>query len=154
MPADYVIGKALVTYLRVNSNITTKEIARTISRLLNNIVLKLNKIFNKALKIYRLLIVLWLINITKVYFIIGYYLRLRRTIIIFVLYKKGKVDYLFLGSYRPIALENTLSKILKRVIVDCIADTAKKKCLITIKPNRGKKELFNTISIYITYYYY
>ena len=46
--------------------------------------------------------------------------------IIFILYKKGKADYLFPGSYRPIALENTLSKILKRVIADCMADTAKK----------------------------
>ena len=47
-----------MTYLRVNSDIITKEIARTISRLLNNIVLGLDRILNKALKTYRLLIVL------------------------------------------------------------------------------------------------
>ena len=41
-----------------------------------------------------------------------------------VLYKEGKADYLFPGNYRPIALENTLSKILKKVIVDCIVNTA------------------------------
>ena len=52
------MGKLLVTYLKVNSNIITKEIAKTISRLLNNIVLGLNKILNKALKTYRPLIVL------------------------------------------------------------------------------------------------
>ena len=104
--------------------------ARIISRLLNNIVLKLNRVLNKALKTCRLLIVLWLINIAKVYFIIGYYLRLRRAIIIFVLYKEGKTDYLFLGSYRPIALRNTLSKILERVIADYIADTAKEYALL------------------------
>jgi hypothetical protein len=46
-----------VTYLRINSNIITKEIARTISHLLNNIVLELDRILNKALKTYRLLIV-------------------------------------------------------------------------------------------------
>ena len=97
--------------------------ARTISRLLNNTVLELDRILNKALKTCRLLIVLWLADIARVYFIIGYYLRLRRVIIIFILYKEGKVDYLLLGSYRPIALENTLSKILKRVIVDYIAVT-------------------------------
>ena len=51
-----IIGEVSVTRLRVNSNITTKEIARTISRLLNNIVLGLDKILNKALKTYRLLI--------------------------------------------------------------------------------------------------
>ena len=48
----------------------------------------------------------------------------------FVLCKKGKVDYSFPGSYRPITLENTLSKILERVIVDCIADTAKEYALL------------------------
>jgi hypothetical protein len=46
-----------LTYLRVNSDITTEEIAKTISRLLNNIVLKLDGILNKALKTCRLLIV-------------------------------------------------------------------------------------------------
>ena len=69
-------------------------------------------------------------HIAKVYFIIGYYLRLRRAIIIFILYKEGKADYLLLGSYRPIALENTLSKILERVIVDYIVDMAKEYALL------------------------
>ena len=119
-----------MTCLRINSNIITKEIAKTISRLLNNIVLGLNRILYKALKTYRLLIVLKLIDIAKVYFIIGYYLKLKKVIIIFVLYKKGKADYLFLGSYCPIALKNTLSKILKRVIADYIIDTAEKHALL------------------------
>ena len=48
----------------------------------------------------------------------------------FILCKKDKTDYLFLGSYRPIALENTLSKILKKVIVNRIADTAKEHALL------------------------
>ena len=145
------MGEVLVTYLRVNSDITTKEITRTINYFLNNTVLKLNRILNEALKIYRLLIAPQFTDIAKVYFIIGYYLRLRRAIIIFVLYKEGKADHLFPGSYHPITLENTLNKILKRVIVDYIADMAKKTRLITTKLNRGKKELLNTISTYITY---
>ena len=104
--------------------------AKTISRFLNNTVLRLDRILNKALKTYRLLIVLWLIDIAKVYFIIGYYLRFRRAITIFILYKEGKANYLFLGSYRPIALKNTLNKILERVIADYIVDTAKKYTLL------------------------
>jgi len=47
-----------------------------------------------------------------------------------ILQKEGKADYLILGSYRPIALENTLSKILKKVIVDHIADTAEEYALL------------------------
>jgi len=74
-----------VTCLRVNSDIITKEMARTISRLLNNIVLGLDGILNKALKTYRPLIAPWLADIARVYFIIGYYPRLRRSIIIVIL---------------------------------------------------------------------
>ena len=48
----------LVTYLTVNSDIITEEMAKVISRLLNNIILKLDRILNKALKAYRLFIVL------------------------------------------------------------------------------------------------
>ena len=47
-----------------------------------------------------------------------------------ILCKKGKADYLFLGSYRPIALKNTLNKILEKVIADYIVDTAKKYALL------------------------
>jgi ABC-type transporter lipoprotein component MlaA len=46
-----------VIYLRVNSDIITKEMARIIGRFLNNTVLGLDGILNKALKTYRLLIV-------------------------------------------------------------------------------------------------
>ncbi|OCK99102.1 uncharacterized protein K441DRAFT_733562, partial [Cenococcum geophilum 1.58] len=110
--------------------ITTEEMARTISRLLNNTVLGLDRILNKALKTYGLLIAPWLTDVAKAYFIIGYYLRLRRAITTFILRKEGKADYLLPGSYRPIALENTLSKILERVIADHIADTAKEYALL------------------------
>jgi hypothetical protein len=93
--------------------------------------------------------------VAKVYFIIGYYLRLKRAIIIYILCKEGKADYLLLKSYCFITLENTLSKILKKVIVNYIVDIAKKKTRpITIKLNRGKKELLNTISTYTTYYHH
>jgi hypothetical protein len=104
--------------------------ARIISRLLNNTVLGLDRIPNKALKTCGLLIALWLADIARAYFAIGYYLRLRRAITTYILRKEGKVDYLLLGSYRPIALKNTLSKILERVVVDRIADTAKEHALL------------------------
>jgi hypothetical protein len=70
------------------------------------------------------------VDVAKVYFIIGYYLRLRRAIITYILYKEGKADYLLLESYRPITLKNTLSKILERVVVDYIADIAEEHALL------------------------
>ena len=48
----------------------------------------------------------------------------------FILYKEGKADYLLLGSYWPITLENTLSKILERVVTEYIADIAKEHALL------------------------
>jgi hypothetical protein len=59
--------------------------ARTISHLLNNIALGLDRILNKALKTYRLLIAPWLIDIARACFTIGYYPRLGRSIIIVIL---------------------------------------------------------------------
>jgi len=47
-----------------------------------------------------------------------------------VLRKEGKVDYLIPGSYRPITLENTLSKILEKVIADHIADMVEEYALL------------------------
>ena len=69
-------------------------------------------------------------DIAKVYFIIGYYLRLKRVIIMYILCKEGKADYLFLGSYYPITLENTLNKILKRVVANHIVNIAEKHALL------------------------
>ena len=48
----------------------------------------------------------------------------------FILYKKGKVNYSLPENYHLIALENTLSKILKRVIVDCIVYMAEEYALL------------------------
>ena len=48
----------------------------------------------------------------------------------FILCKEGKTNYLFLESYRFIALENTLSKILKRIIADYMADIFKEYTLL------------------------
>jgi hypothetical protein len=70
------------------------------------------------------------VDIAKVYFIIGYYLRLKRAITMYILYKEGKADYLLLRSYCFIVLENTLSKILERVVVNCIVNTAKEYALL------------------------
>jgi len=79
------MGKTLVTHLRVNSDITTEEIARTISRLLNNTALGPDGILNKALKTCGPLIAPWLTDIAKACFAIGYYPQLGRSIMTVVL---------------------------------------------------------------------
>jgi len=104
--------------------------ARTISRLLNNIIPGLDRILNKALKTYRPLIAPWLTDVARACFAIGYYPRLRRSITTVILQKEGKADYLIPGSYRPITLENTLSKILEKVIADYIVDMVEEHALL------------------------
>ncbi len=125
-----ITSETPATHLRVNNDMTTKEMAKTISHLLNNTALRLDKIPNKALKTYRPLITLWLADVTKAYFIIGYYLRFGKAITTIVLHKESKADYLLLRSYCPIALKNTLNKILKRVIAKHITNTVKKYVLL------------------------
>ena len=51
-----IIGKTLATCLRVNSDIITKEMVKTINCLSNNIALGPDRILNEALKTYRPLI--------------------------------------------------------------------------------------------------
>jgi len=74
-----------VTCLRVDSDIITKEMARTISRLLNNTALGPDRILNKALKTCGPLIAPWLADVARVCFAIGYYLRLGRSMTIVIL---------------------------------------------------------------------
>ena len=57
-------------------------------------------------------------------------MRFRETIVMAVLREIDKADYLTLGSYRPLILENICSKILRMVIADCIVDMAKEYALL------------------------
>ena len=122
--------------------------ARTISCLLNNIILRPNRIPNKALKTYGLLITPQLADVAKVCFAIGHYLRLKKTIITIILHKKGKADYSLLRSYRPITLKNTLSKILKRVIIEYMANIAKKKYALLLQSQIRAKKNHSTLSAF------
>ena len=47
-----------------------------------------------------------------------------------VLRKEGKKDYSLPSSYRPIALENTLAKVIEKALANRIADAAEKEGLI------------------------
>jgi len=47
-----------------------------------------------------------------------------------VLYKEEKKDYSLLGSYRPIALKNTLAKVLEKYIANIILEAAEEYKLL------------------------
>ncbi|KAF2177767.1 hypothetical protein K469DRAFT_517512, partial [Zopfia rhizophila CBS 207.26] len=44
--------------------------------------------------------------------------------------KEGKKDYSLPGSYRPIALENTLAKVIEKRVADLMAAAAEKHGLL------------------------
>ena len=49
-----------------------------------------------------------------------YYPKIEKSITIVALRKDGKVNYFFINSYRPIALENTIVKVYKKLLVTLI----------------------------------
>jgi len=95
VPADLsdITGKAPAIHLRVDSNMTIEEMAKTISCFLNNKALRPDRIPNKTLKICSPLIALWLADIAKACFAIGHYLRLKRAMTIIILHKKDKAVF-------------------------------------------------------------
>ena len=65
-----------------------------------------------------------------------HYFRQTKTV---VLRKEGKEDYSLPGSYRPITLENTLGKILEKIIAERLSDTLKKHSLLPATQYRARR---------------
>ena len=64
------------------------------------------------------------------YFVNKIVLKYLKEFITAVLRKERKKDYFFLGSYRLIALENTLVKVLKKYVVNIMSEAAKEYGLL------------------------
>jgi len=63
-------------------------------------------------------------------FINGTILKSLKEFITMVLRKKGKKDYSLLGSYRLIALENTLVKVLEKYVANIMSKAAEEYRLL------------------------
>ena len=50
-----------------------------------------------------------------------YYPKIKKSITTVALRKDGKADYSLINSYRPIALENTIVKVYKKLLVTLIS---------------------------------
>ena len=85
----------------------------------------LNRILNKIIKTILEAITIPLVNITTTYLFKNKILNCYKKTIIVVLQKVNKKDYLLLRSYWPVALKNTLGKILKKIIAECIQKAIK-----------------------------
>ena len=61
-----------------------------------------------------------------------YYPKIKKSITTVALYKDSKADYFFINSYRPIALENTIAKVYKKLLVTLISQKAKEQGLLPL----------------------
>ena len=80
----------------------------------------LNRVLNKAIKTTLKAVAIPLVIIATTYLLKSKILDYYKETIIVVLRKANKKDYLLLGSYRPVALKNTLGKILEKIVAERI----------------------------------
>ena len=80
----------------------------------------LDRILNEAIKAILEAVAIPLANIATTCLLKGKLAECYKETIIVVLRKANKKDYSLLGSYRPVALENTLGKILEKIVVEYI----------------------------------
>ena len=85
----------------------------------------LDRILNKAIKAALEAIAIPLINTVITCLLKGKILKYYKKMIIVILRKANKKDYLLLGSYQPIALKNTLGKILEKIVAEHIQKAIK-----------------------------
>jgi len=77
-----------------------------------------------------LVIIKDLVEVASYCFTSGIIPKSLKEFITIVLYKKGKKDYSFLGSYKPITLKNTLVKVLEKYIANIISKAAEEYRLL------------------------
>jgi len=116
--------------LNISPTILIEEISKLIRSLLNGKALGLDGILNKVLKIVALVIIKDLVEVASYCFANGTILESLKESIIVVLRKEGKKDYSLLGSYRLIALKNTLVKVLEKYVANIILEVAEEYRLL------------------------
>jgi len=110
--------------LNISPTILIEEISKLIISLLNRKALGLDSVPNKVLKVVTLVIIKDLAEVASYCFTSGIIPESLKESITIVLHKEEKKDYSFLGSYRPIALKNTLVKVLKKYVANIISKAA------------------------------
>ena len=81
-----------------------------------------DRILNKAIKVILEVIIIPLVDVMTTYLLKSKILEFCKETIIVILQKANKKDYSLPGSYRPVALENTLRKILEKIVAECIQE--------------------------------
>jgi len=114
MPANHMLD--------ISSTISAEQIEQAIHRLPNGKVPGSDNIPNEVLKMVAPLIKEDLAQAISKCFTKGATPRSFQESTTVVLQKKRKKDYFLPSSYRPIALENTITKLMKKLVAERIAD--------------------------------
>ena len=125
------IYKLLTVFeLILNDYIFAEKVLKIINRLSNKKTAELDRILNEVFKRITLKISTDLIQ--KIYTAFSYSLlsRYYKELIIIILCKKNKKNYLLFKSYRLITLKNMLIKIIKKILIIYINYTAEKYSLL------------------------
>ena len=94
---------------------------RELEKLPNRKALGLNKIANKVLKEVYKELAPYLAEVFTAVVHLKYYPKIKKSITTVALCKDGKADYFFINNYRPIALENTIVKVYKKLLATLIS---------------------------------
>ena len=94
---------------------------RELEKLLNKKAPGPDKIANKVLKKVHKELAPYLIKMFTAAVHLRYYPKIKKSITTVALCKDGKADYSLTNSYRPIALENTIAKVYKKLLVTLIS---------------------------------
>jgi len=116
--------------LNISPTISTEEISKLIRSLPNGKALGPDGIPNEVLKVAAPVIAKDLAKAASHCFASGIILESLKESITIVLRKERKKDYSLLGSYRPIALKNTLVKVLKKHVANIISKAAEEHRLL------------------------
>jgi len=114
----------------ISPTILIEEISKLIRSLLNRKALRLDSILNEVLKVAVLVIIKDLVEVASYCFASRIILKSLKEFITVVLCKEGKKDYSLLGSYKLIALENMLVKVLEKHVVNIISKAAEEYRLL------------------------
>ena len=105
---------------------------KELEKLPNKKALGLDKIANKVLKEVYKELALYLAEVFTIVVHLRYYPKIRKSTTTVALCKDSKADYSLINSYRPIALENTIAKIYKKLLVTLISQEAKERGLLPL----------------------
>ena len=127
----YIYESLTAPELTLNNYISAEKVLKIINRLLNRKTAESDRILNEILKRITSEISTGLMQ--KIYTALIYNLLSAhyKELIIIILHKKSKKNYLLLRSYRLITLKNMLIKIIKKILVTYLSYTAEKHSLLS-----------------------